>query len=165
MRNAVIIGRKTASSNRRAGMVDSIIGAHAQNCQHTGKNNRKQQIDIKQCYGSCTDTRQNTAVGKAADLRIKKIHSTTGNLRQQCYEQHDDADTANPVRQRAPKQQAARYYVKIGNCCCAGSGQSGHTFKVSSGRIQNAVKAIWQRTQGSSQKPRKEYRADTLAHG
>ena len=132
-------------------MIDSIIGAHAQNCQHTGKNNRKQQIDIEQRYCSCTDTRQNTAVGKAADLCIKKIHSTTGNLRQQRYEQHDD--TANPVRQRTPQKQAARYYVKIGNRRCAGSGQSGHTFKVGGGGIQNAVKAIRQRAQGSSQKP------------
>ena len=88
-------------------MIYRVIGAHAQNCQHTGKNNRKQQIDIKQSYGSCTDTRQNTAVGKAADLRVEKIHRTAGNLRQQRYEQHNDTDTANPVRQRAPKQQAA----------------------------------------------------------
>ena len=134
-------------------MVNSIIGAHAQNRQHTGENNRKQQIDIKQRYGSCANTRQNTAVGKAADLCVEKIHRTAGNLRQQRYEQHDDADTANPVRQSAPKQQAARYNVKIGNRCCAGSGQSGHTFKIGSGRIQNAVKAIRQRAQGSSQKP------------
>ena len=103
-------------------MVNCVVNAHAHAAQDTCKNDGQQKVDIKQCDGRGANAGQNTAIGKACYLGIEKVHGAAGNLRQQGYENYDDANATNPMVHGAPKKQALGQYLQVTDGGGAGGG-------------------------------------------
>jgi hypothetical protein len=142
-----VLGREPAGRHRGHRMDDRVIGCHAHG--HVGHGAQPGHGDEhERDRGRDLGSAGQDLLRRVEGLRLEQLHAADLQHRQHGNCHDDDPQTAEPLQQPAPEQDARRSAIQAGDDRGAGGGQARHRFEERVGVARNDPRPVkWQRAE------------------
>ena len=155
---AVVVGGKSARGRAAHSIVETVEPAHAKGHERQYASEGEQEVDGPNPLGAGAQSWMELRADGACSFGRKHFHRAAHKRRQDGGGEEHDAQTANPLRHAAPKEQAVGQRVDIVQDGGACSGEPRHGFEIGVGEARNvATDDKRQRTKKAEDDPRKRH--------
>ncbi len=122
-----ISGAEAAGGYGGEGMAEGFVGVHAHGDQAEGAEDGECGIDLPEAHGEVLDARLDAAgSGFGGGLVLEEGFAADAERGEQCDEEDEDAESAEPLGEGAPEEDGAGVMGEVGYDGGAGGGESGH---------------------------------------
>ena len=165
MGDARVVGGEAAGGRGGKGVVNG--GERIDAAGHEGNpgGQGEDHVDDEKRESRGLDAWQHPVGGRAGGLRIEHVHRSAAHLRQQRDKDHDDTETAEPMRHAAPEQYAARQGLDAVDDRGACARKAGDALKDALEHRQVAADGVGQHAQRGDHDPAQSRDRDALPHG